>query len=795
MSRDVALIWKPVRLFSAVGAFALSLLSTALAASPAPEPLAVITSYSTVVYEPVRTAFEARHPGVRLKFSNRKTSAAVAAIINPAREPVDVFWASSPDAFEALRKAGRLARLPAAYPRDWRIGGLPVDDPSGFYAGFAISGFGFVWSEVALARAGAPSPDAIAALTDPAYRGLLAMTTPSRSGTTHLMVETVLQDQGWTEGWATWSAVAGNLATITARSYSVAAGVAQGRFGIGLSIDFIGRAQESGLLRFAYPADGVFLPASVGIVAGTKKRAAAEAFVAFLMSAEGQAILRNPAVGRSPVDPAAHAALPDDLYARAARRASRPFDAGLSGGRYELVNLLFDEAITLRLPALQAQWARVRAAERQPETRERAREAGRLLGAVPIDDAESRDEGILARSRSRDMGRDAFASSGGARAILAGGARSQSRARDADPGRHRGREMTAHVVSRSWRFGIAWRLSAAFVGVGGLAVAACFVGWLSYARLAADLETISRVHLPAASMSAALGEQGGAIIATAPVLALARSGAEYATAKGWLDDRLAAMRDVVGRLRGADGAPKTEDVEAIAANLSAIDAVVRTRLLLESRNKRMIAELRWLQADLMDEGEPLIEESRYIVRRSLDVLSGGEAPQADEAARLDAELKRLDTIAQLNAQANLAVGLMNRIAALASREDLSQTMQFLAETMDVVESLLLAIPSGGETATLRQALDRLIQLSNVDDGIPGVRRAEIGAADEARTLLSTNRQLVERLNGAIAAYVRAAGDGAASAAAQSAAAIRLGRNLLLGVAALSMFAATGVGVF
>lgn len=359
--------------------------------------LSIVTSYSASAYEPYRRAFEARHPGIALKLSNRKTTSAVAILLDATREQADVLWASSPDAFAVLSQSGRLERLPPAYPRGWKIGGFPVDDPDGRYAGFAISGYGLVWNEAMLESRAAAAPQSIAGLVDRQYRGLLGMTTPSRSGTTHLMVESVLQARGWEEGWAIWLEIAGNLATITARSYSVSVGVEQGRFAIGMSIDFLGRAQSSDApLRFAYPDENVFLPASVAIVAGTRQRAAAEAFVAFLMSGEGQDLLRDPAIGRPPVDPAAYASgLVDNPYKLAAERFPATFDAALSGRRYELVNLLFDEAVTFRMPVLQTLWARLQDAEAidglTQETRKSLAQARRLLVAMPVSGADAGD--------------------------------------------------------------------------------------------------------------------------------------------------------------------------------------------------------------------------------------------------------------------------------------------------------------------------------------------------------------------------------------------------------------------
>ncbi|MDJ1157619.1 extracellular solute-binding protein [Chelatococcus sp. SYSU_G07232] len=377
-----------------------------------------MTSFPASFYEPVRDAFEARHPGLRLRVVNRKTTAGVATLIDRSRETVDVFWASATDAFALLAAAQRLAPAPArphAVPA--RIGGFPIDDPGGLYRGFALSGYGIVWNRRYLDVRGLGPPQSIVALRNPAYAGHIGMTAPSRSGTTHLMVEALLQQQGWREGWATWIEIGGNLATVTARSFGVGAGVAQGRFGIGLSIDFLGRAgeQEGEGIRFAYPAENVFLPGSVAVLRDAPNRQGAEKFIAFLLSEEGQRLLVSPGIGRLPVDPAAYAEAPGD-YANpyrmlAGRTETSPsFDAALSGRRYELVNLLFDEAITYRLQPLQELWRRLHGLEALVARSGAASVVGLLararqaLTAVPVSPSEASDAAFVGDLRRLSWG-------------------------------------------------------------------------------------------------------------------------------------------------------------------------------------------------------------------------------------------------------------------------------------------------------------------------------------------------------------------------------------------------------
>jgi ABC-type Fe3+ transport system substrate-binding protein len=321
--------------------------------------LVVVTSFPSTLYEPFRRAFESREPGIRLVFLNRKTTTAVAMVGHGAFEGADVFWASAPDAFEVLKAKGQLAVLnrPAPLPRSG-IGSFPIDDPDGRFRGFTVSGYGVSWNASLLERLELKPPRSIAGLIDPRYRGLIAMSAPSRSGTTHLMVETVLQRSGWEQGWSIWLGITGNLATVTARSFSVTSGVTQGRFAIGLSIDFLGQG-DGGNVRFAYPEENVFLPGSIAVFQSARNADAGRRFAEFVLGEEGQRLLTDPRIGRNPVSPLQDALRQPDLFELAdARTDAFAFDARLSGRRYELVNILFDELITERLARLQRFWRR-----------------------------------------------------------------------------------------------------------------------------------------------------------------------------------------------------------------------------------------------------------------------------------------------------------------------------------------------------------------------------------------------------------------------------------------------------
>ena len=200
---------------------------------------------------PIEAAFEAAHPEYDLEVLNKKTSAGVKYIQETAGgNTSDIFWASAPDAFEVLKSDGLLADVTIrseGIPE--RIGAYPLNDPDGKYFGFAGAGYGIMWNERYLKANGLEPAREWDDLARAEYHGHVGMSAPSRSGTTHLTVETLLQGEGWDAGWAKWKRIAGNFASVTERSFGVPDGVNTGNFGLGIVIDFFGFSSKASGFR------------------------------------------------------------------------------------------------------------------------------------------------------------------------------------------------------------------------------------------------------------------------------------------------------------------------------------------------------------------------------------------------------------------------------------------------------------------------------------------------------------------------------------------------------------------
>jgi len=332
----------------------------------------VITSFPKELTQIYKSAFEKANPDIKIEILNKNTVQGISYVRElPVGQRPDVFWASAPDAFEVmsglklLEPIGDLSNK--ATPA--KVGAYPINAPDNMYLGQALAGYGLMWNTRYMAANKLPSPKQWADLTKPEYFGHVALSSPSRSGTTHLTVETLLQGEGWEKGWRQLLQISGNSAAITERSFGVPDGVNNGQFGIGLVIDFFGLAGKySGFpVEFVYPDVTAVVPANIALVAGSKNASEAKKFISYTVSQQGQELLYNPKISRLPILP------PEAMGGKTpvgypnpfeiAKRAKVQFNSDLSEARYNVVSALFDQTITFRLKELQAATKAIHAAE------------------------------------------------------------------------------------------------------------------------------------------------------------------------------------------------------------------------------------------------------------------------------------------------------------------------------------------------------------------------------------------------------------------------------------------------
>ena len=380
------------------GLAALALTLTSGTALSLEGTLTIVTSYPPDTTNTFKAAFEKKYPGVKVEMLKKKTTAGIKYLQEISdSNSADMFWASAPDAFEVLKGDDLLVKYEvkvSGIPKN--VGSFPINDPDGYYKGFAASGYGIMWNTRYLKAKKLPNPAEWSDLKDPIWHGHVGMSAPSRSGTTHLTVETLIQGMGWDAGWAEWKAIAGNFKTVTERSFGVPDGVNSGQFGAGIVIDFFGlSSQASGFpVEFNYPRVTTLVPANIAIVKNAPNQAAAAAFIEYLLSNEGQELLLDPKIRRLPVNPQTYAKAPADFpnpFKDKSIGAAVKFDLALSKNRYNVVNSLFDVMITYRLDDLRDATKAVQEAEAAAKGKSNSeaealiKQARMLINEMPID--------------------------------------------------------------------------------------------------------------------------------------------------------------------------------------------------------------------------------------------------------------------------------------------------------------------------------------------------------------------------------------------------------------------------
>ncbi|MEY8829323.1 ABC transporter substrate-binding protein [Sedimentitalea sp. XS_ASV28] len=312
------------------------------------QELRVLTSFPPDLSTAYTRMWAERAADAEIRVLNKNTVAAIEEVLRGNSRGFDIFWASSPEAFELLQRRGAFADT-----------GLCGPDGPHTVAPFALSSVG--WARRSDSRLFMPTNwnD----LLRPLYRDKIAMARPARSGSAHMLVERMLMVRGWEDGWRYLLELSGNLSTLTARSYGVPDGLINERFEIGLTIDFLSEA-KSDMLDFRYGRPIVLAAAQVGILKGGKAPMRACDFLRMLLSRDGQAALMAPGISRIPFDPLVReemvADLPEDIV-EALKLAWLEYDAEQSSNRYWAVNTLFDLMITDRLVERRNLWRRYHA--------------------------------------------------------------------------------------------------------------------------------------------------------------------------------------------------------------------------------------------------------------------------------------------------------------------------------------------------------------------------------------------------------------------------------------------------
>jgi len=185
----------------------------------------------------------------------------------------------------------------AVLPAD--LNGLELRDRQNRYHAACLSAFGFVYNKLVLKRASLPEPREWEDLGQPEYQGWVSSGDPTLSGSVHVAYEVVLQGQGWERGYSTLARMVSNVRAFNEGGSSVPRDVSLGQAAVGPCIDFYAsapiRRQGATHLQLVVPVhEAVFTADCLAILRDPPNPAAARAFMALVLSEEGQRLWYQP---------------------------------------------------------------------------------------------------------------------------------------------------------------------------------------------------------------------------------------------------------------------------------------------------------------------------------------------------------------------------------------------------------------------------------------------------------------------------------------------------------------------
>ena len=257
--------------------------SPSVAASPEPGgTIRLYTSVTQATVDAVLAGYMEGHPGVTVEVFRAPTgelAARIATELRDGRILGDVLWLTDPLSIQAYEAQDLL--------RTWEPAEAAGIAPA--YRGETYWGTRFLNMVIVRGSDVAPGPLTWDDLADPAYRDAVAIPDPGFAGSAFgALGYFALSSTG---GLDFYAALKANGTVQVKTPDEVTAGVAEGRFKVGMTLDNSARTAvtKGSPVAMVWPTDGaIAMYSPIGVVEATANAPAAESLVEFVLSEPGQ---------------------------------------------------------------------------------------------------------------------------------------------------------------------------------------------------------------------------------------------------------------------------------------------------------------------------------------------------------------------------------------------------------------------------------------------------------------------------------------------------------------------------
>lgn len=263
--------------------------TTSAADSGEKTTLTVYTSEPEGKVDEINAAFMEANPDIEVAVYRAGTgdlNARIAAEKESGDIEADILWAADAPTFETYAAEGDLAELQDVDTADILTEAV---DEEGFYVGTRIIPTVIAYNSELVEEA--DLPQSWADLTDPKFAGQLVMPDPAVSGAAAFNASVWKNNEELGEDWI--NALGANEPMIAQSNGPTSQEIAGGGHPIGIVVDYLVRdlAAEGSPIDLLYPSDGVpYITEPAGVFEASENKEAAERYLNFLLSEEGQQI-------------------------------------------------------------------------------------------------------------------------------------------------------------------------------------------------------------------------------------------------------------------------------------------------------------------------------------------------------------------------------------------------------------------------------------------------------------------------------------------------------------------------
>jgi iron(III) transport system substrate-binding protein len=257
----------------------------AAAPSPAAEKLMLYTSMKESLIGKIRDVFVKQNLDIAFDYYSAgagKLMAKIAAERQSGKLTVDILWHSEVPDFYKLKQEGMLEKYIS--PESVNIKS-PVKDPEGYFAPARLGTLAIAYNKKKVAN----PPKNWNDLLDARFKDGFGIANPALSGTSFVSVSMIVN----AFGWEYFEKMAKNGAIMGQGSGQVVDDTASGDLLATLAPDYIAidKIEKGANLGIVFPEEILVIPSPIGIMKATPNRNAAERFIDFLLSKEGQTLI------------------------------------------------------------------------------------------------------------------------------------------------------------------------------------------------------------------------------------------------------------------------------------------------------------------------------------------------------------------------------------------------------------------------------------------------------------------------------------------------------------------------